>query len=382
VGLDALNARAEAYFQSTDNWDQQTGKPFSSITDAPSMLISLGVLLHGARLVPGMSVLDFGGGTGWLSRALMQLGCDVTLCDVSATALKIAQEFVQRNPPIGDNAGKLNVALFDGHTIPVASEQFDRIICFDSFHHVPNVPNVLAEFVRVLRPGGVAAFSEPGPEHSRSPQSQYEMRMYGVLENDVDVHAIWTTANALGFDDIRLAPFDVAPAFIRLPQFDDFLAHGESLQTAARHLRDYAANVRTFVLKKAGVERVDSRTATGLRAEIRVTVESTPAANEPTRARATVKNTGTHIWLPSAQKRGGVSLAAHLYQDGAIVDFDFLWLSLSDSEIGPNEEVSVDAVLPALGAGHYVLEFDCVANGVTWFAQVGSRVATVELTVR
>ncbi|MEA2464354.1 MAG: hypothetical protein QOJ98_2101, partial [Acidobacteriota bacterium] len=65
-----LNSRAEQYFASTTSFESQLAKPFSSVADAPPMLINLGVLLRGMRLVQGQVILDFGSGTGWLSRRL------------------------------------------------------------------------------------------------------------------------------------------------------------------------------------------------------------------------------------------------------------------------------------------------------------------------
>ena len=38
--------------------------------------------------------------------------------------------------------------------------------------------------------------------------SQFEMRAYRVVENDIDVHALWRTAQEHGFSDIKLAVFN------------------------------------------------------------------------------------------------------------------------------------------------------------------------------
>jgi hypothetical protein len=51
-------------------------------------------------------------------------------------------------------------------------------------------------------------------------------------------------------------------------------------------------------------------------------------------------------------------------------------------EIAPGETVQVRLTLPPLPAGSYVLELDCVAEGVIWFAQSGSAPAAVRVTVR
>ncbi|HYC58079.1 MAG TPA: class I SAM-dependent methyltransferase [Thermoanaerobaculia bacterium] len=383
LSIEELNARAEAYFASTSDWSQQLAKPFGSIPDSPAMLTSLGVLLQGAQLVPGMTVLDFGGGTGWLSRYLVQLGCNVILCDVAPTALKIAREFMETHPPIGRHVGTFRTIVFDGHDIPLANEEVDRIVCFDAFHHVPNADEVLTEFARVLKPGGLAAFSEPGPHHSRSPQSQFEMRTYAVIEADVDVHAIWKSARAAGFTDLRLAAFNGTPAFMTLADFEELLAGGKALQTAALEMRSFTADVRTFTLRKHGTERLDSRSISGLSATLRVELLAPPRANIPTPFTASITNTGKQVWLPSAEEVGGVALGAHLLQGGTVVEFEFLpWVKLGDAGVAPNETMTVTGFVPALAAGEYDIEFDCVASNITWFSQAGSAAQRVRLDVR
>ena len=89
--------------------------------------------------------------------------------------------------------------VFDGHTIDLPDGSVDWILCFDAFHHVPNPAEVIAEFARVLRPGGMAGFSEPGPHHSQTEQSQAEMRNFKVLENDLVVEDLERYALAAGF---------------------------------------------------------------------------------------------------------------------------------------------------------------------------------------
>jgi SAM-dependent methyltransferase len=380
ITLEDLSARAEAYFARMDSWDEQLAKPFGSTADAPAMLISIGAVLHGMQLVPGMTVLDFGGGTGWLTRALSQLGCRAILSDVSPTALRIARESIATRPPINAKE-EVRYVLFDGRRIDLPDERVDRILCFDSFHHVPNPDDILREFGRILKPGGLAAFSEPGPEHSRSAQSQFEMRVHGVLENDVDVHHIRTVAREAGFDDFRLGVFDGTPPYLPLDEFEDFLAEGAALRRAARHMRDFTANVRTFTMRKRGEEQLDSRTARGLLSRVSIDIAANAVAGEEIPYTATVENIGTATWLPSSTQTGGVSLGAHLYRDGRLVNFDFAWLPLIADPLPPGAQITASGKLPPLEAGHYTLDFDCVANRVTWFEQAGSTVArrTIEV---
>src|SRR5205823_4795404 len=139
--------------------------------------------------------------------------CRVVAVDVSPTALRIGQELYARHPPFGDKPAP-QFLLFNGRRLELPDQSIDRVICLDSFHHVPNPKEVLSELGRVLLDGGVAGFAEPGPEHSRDAQSQYEMRTHGVIENDIDMREIWAVARDAGFSDLKLAAFTRQPLYL------------------------------------------------------------------------------------------------------------------------------------------------------------------------
>ena len=69
---------------------------------------------------------------------------------------------------------------------------------------IANQEDVLSEFARVMKEGGIAGFSEPGRNHSRSPQAQFEMSNFNVLENDIDVNKLFITAKRVGFSNFEL----------------------------------------------------------------------------------------------------------------------------------------------------------------------------------
>ncbi|HEV3485953.1 MAG TPA: methyltransferase domain-containing protein, partial [Vicinamibacterales bacterium] len=317
IPIEQLNRTAEEYFASLTDWEDHLAKPFSRVEDTPQLLINLAVLLQGLKLTPGMTVLEFGAGTGWLARFLTQLGAKMILLDVSPTALNIARDLFRRQPPIGDRP-EPRFLVFDGRRIDLPDASVDRIVCFDAFHHAPNPEEMLREFGRVLKPGGVAGFAEPGPLHSTTPQSQYEMRTYGVVENDVDIHALWDAAQRLGFADLRIAAYNVPPFHVSLAEYDDLLAAGDAYARWAESTRAFLHNVRDFFLIKAGAEEIDSRHSAGLRASI------TASIDDNLRVHATVRNTGRARWLPSDELYGGVVLGGHLYaENGRLLRFDY-----------------------------------------------------------
>jgi SAM-dependent methyltransferase len=369
--MEELNRTAEAYFSSLASWEHHLAKPFARVDDSPQLLISLGTVLQGLALAPGMTVLEFGAGTGWLARFLTQLGCRMILLDVAPTALEIAKDLYRRQPAIGDRP-EPRFLVFNGQHIDLPDGSVDRILCFDSFHHAPNPNDVLREFGRVLRPRGIAAFAEPGPHHSTTPQSQYEMRTYGVVEADIDIHAIWETAKRLGFVDLKLAAFNVPPFHMSLQEYDDLLASGETFGKWAEQTRSFLHDARTFFLTKAGTEEMDSRRTEGLRAAIEARLEGM-------NVHVTVRNAGKAKWLDSHEPHGGVALGVHLHDaSGQLVELDYARIVLPRA-LAPGEDVTFDFVLPPLQPGRWVVELDCVAEKVAWFAQVGSTPTRIEI---
>jgi len=374
--IDAWNTAAEDYFASLQTWDHHLAKPFSQVEETPTLLASVAVLLQALRLSPGMHVLEFGAGSGWLSRFLTQLGCHVVLLDVSETALAIAREHYRRQPVVGDRPEPRFLA-FDGRRIDLADGAVDRIVCFDAFHHAPNPRAVIGEFARVLKPGGIAGFVEPGPRHAEAPRSRFESQTYGVVERDVDVHDVWRTARANGFADMRMCVFHAPPYHVSLAEYEDVVAGGPAGAGWLDATRTFLRHVRSFYLIKEGTARADSREAAGLACEIRAAI----AAGAPG-IEATVTNTGTAVWLPWGTTPGGVGLGTHLYDaSGALLSFDFHVepLTAPAREIAPGETVHCRITLPPLAPGRYRLELDCVAAQVTWFAQAGSKTVALEL---
>lgn len=248
--LETLNESADQYYrQVVDDPDVLLAKPVSNVNEAPELLISFGRLLRGLKPSPGDRVLDFGAGICWTSRLLAQLGCQVKAMDVSATALQIGRESFERSPLFGTVEAP-EFLVFDGRRFDLDDESIDLIVCFDAFHHIPNPQAILAEMARVIVPGGLAGFSEPGPRYATLPQSQFEMRNFAVLKNNIVMEDIAAWAEAAGFDDIKMSVFDACTYWCSLPEFQTFMRGRPN--TIGDHLRDSHRNRRMFVLKKRG----------------------------------------------------------------------------------------------------------------------------------
>ncbi|MGH9028383.1 MAG: class I SAM-dependent methyltransferase, partial [Acidimicrobiales bacterium] len=216
-------------------------KPCSTLREAPDVLACFGMLLGGLAPLPGMVVLDFGAGSCWTTHFLTQLGCRVVAMDISEAMLDLGRLRFSRQPLFGDRPAP-TFKVFDGRHMDLPDSSVDRILCFDALHHVPNPSDVVCEMGRVLRPGGVAGFSEPGPHHSRDAQSQHEMRRYGVPELDLVLEDIWRAAAAAGFAELSVGIFTPTPQWVPFDRFNSFLGplDGSSSKRApARPLPGY-----------------------------------------------------------------------------------------------------------------------------------------------
>ncbi len=245
--------RANAYFVREHEEASLFRRPLQNAPDAQLRLAGIAFVLQQLALDPGARVLDFGCGTGWLSRCLAYMGAEVVGVDVSENVLRLAQQWLARDPL----ADELRVEFLqsDGIRLPVADASVDRITSFDAFHHVPDQEATLAEMARVLRPGGIAVFHEPGPEHSGTPDAQGEMRAHGVIENDIDVHRIWRAAQGCGFANIWMSLPALQAPIIDLAQFDRVAAGRPSrddLRIVMQNTVNFSYNFRVFSLHKAG----------------------------------------------------------------------------------------------------------------------------------
>ena len=422
VSVEELAARADELVRSMQDPSALLAKPCGSLREAPDLLTCFGLLLGGIAPLPGMTVLDFGAGSCWTSHFLSQMGCRVIAMDISPAMLELGRRRYDEHPVFGVQP-RPQFSVFDGHRMELEDATVDRVLCFDALHHVGNMREVLLEIGRVLAPGGLAGFSEPGPNHSKDAQSQHEMRRYGVPERDLVLEDVWKWAREAGFVDLSVALFSPSPQWVTLGTFNGFLvtspsrfatrlgnrgvqafhprgrplldrallpmqrlsrlvAELSSPQTA-RAAMAYVANVRAqlsnrrmFLMRKEGEELPDSREASGLRADLlveRLNVETGPSTSRVT-AVCTITNTGRNRWLPSSAGIGAVLLGLRT-RHGRRPSSDHGRVSLpGDRMFPPGERVIVELETeietPGIANDPVWLEVDLVSEGISWFAEV------------
>ena len=378
-----LNEAADEYYRRVPDPTPLISKPFAYWHEAPQMLHDLGLVFEGMHLGKAMRVLDFGAGTCWLSRILLQLNCEPIACDVSHTALTIGRSLFASSPPIGTPVYRPQFVVFDGRSLPLAADSVDRILSFDAFHHVAQPDEVIREFARVLRPGGIVGFSEPGPNHSASAQSQYEMRHHAVLENDIDLGRLLPVAHKAGFTTVTVRA---------LTSFNfDGVGHAAVLRDTAdtalrrdvwQNIRHEMMNRTIFFLHK-GPLQLDSRQHTGLAHQMVVTPDKLllKTGTDGT-FHFEIVNSGSATWLHEGPEIFGlVRLGSHLAtSEGQLIALDFSRHALP-RVVKPGETVALSVSVALPSPGRYRLTFDLVSEGVTWFENTGSQAVVVAVEV-
>jgi ubiquinone/menaquinone biosynthesis C-methylase UbiE len=407
-GLSGLLEAAEGEYQKMASADYQhvAALPFGNPIGAPTHLYNLAFLMAGLHLARTMRVLDFGAGSCWLSRHLNEMGCATVSLDPSRTALEMGKRVFEEYPPIGGCIVEPTFLLYDGDRIELEDESVDRIVCNDSFHHVPNPRDVLREFFRVLKPGGIVGFSEPGRWHSRDPDAQLEMQLHGVLENDMILEDIWAWAHAAGFTDMVIKPALSPMVDLTLDEYMT-IARGrrqlyrrprESWAVIKRHLDQLSLiTLRSdFMLHKGRVEP-DSRmsfaalggppylpNARDLSHEMKIDqTRLSVRTGEQVRVRVEVRNTGSIRWLhTNIIDFAIVKVGAHLRDaEGRDLVYDLLRAHLP-YDVSPGGGAAVDVSFTIQEPGTYQVELDLVSERVAWFAQAGSKPLRLQVDVR
>lgn len=141
--------------------DAAASLPYAAMTDAYHCAFAreLRHLIEQLPIHPGDTVVDVACGDGIYSRWLVEcVGRDgrVVALDLSCGWLQAADH---------DQAAPVGAVQAHAGQIPFADNTIDLAWCAQSFRSLADVPGVLREMVRVVRPGGVVAVLENDTLH-------------------------------------------------------------------------------------------------------------------------------------------------------------------------------------------------------------------------
>ena len=108
---------------------------------------------------PGARVLDVACGAGGPARRLAQrTGCEVLGIDIHEQGIARARELAAQEG-VADRATFEPMDANRPLLLPDAS--FDAVVCIDAINHLPDRSRTLAEWARVLKPGGHVLLTDP-----------------------------------------------------------------------------------------------------------------------------------------------------------------------------------------------------------------------------
>ncbi len=111
------------------------------------------------RLGPGRRVLEVACGSGGVTcRMARETGAQCVGIDINEHGILAARRAAQAQ---GLEAQVAFHTVDAGRPLPFTDGAFDAILCNDSINHFPGRPGVLAEWYRVLSPGGTLLFTDP-----------------------------------------------------------------------------------------------------------------------------------------------------------------------------------------------------------------------------
>jgi SAM-dependent methyltransferase/glycosyltransferase involved in cell wall biosynthesis len=341
------------------------------------------VVAKSMDLRPGAKVLDFASGSGYVSELLNRVGYITVAFDLDPGLLAIGRERLTMDTRC--DPARTSFVLGDGLCLPFLNESFDGIICMNALHHMPDYHAALAEMHRVLRPGGRAVFSEPGAEHSKTPESVNMMKEYGVLERDVILSEIYRLAKAVGFRRMILKPF-VSPEHVEL-NYEEFPSFKKGAKVSSAYLtpQEIATFIEQFhplfYLEKGGERPLTSATASPELLRARIVIKDCPGRvgqGQRIRVVALCENTGQSLWLAQPRPFGGhVTFGVKvLTPAGRLLD-DSRGRQLLSEDVpsGGRTEVISEVSLEGFKPGRYRVLFDMVNELVHWFQDKGSEAA-------
>ena len=382
-------------------WEQV--KPFSppatdTLAESVRLIHDFAVALNALDAAANHLILDLGTGSCWTSEWLSRLNLRVVSVDIALDMLKVGHARCR-----GRTAG---LVAGDLEALPFAAGTFDRAVCLNALHHVPQPAVALREVARVLNDEGRIVLIEPGRGHAQRATSQAAATDFGVLEQELEVPLLMELCRDAGFPSVTVRPLSYMSGEIELTL--DELSKWRAWTQTKRPLRAARKLWRALLevpgLRKEGLLLEDAMSMWTSRVLMRhigeqaVVVASksqrrterdyraviVPHPRQPPRTRdgvfscsLSIRNTGSLTWRAQARV-GPIQIGGQLLaENGRLRERDFLRVPLPH-DVQPGGECVVHVAVPVpRDSGMLWLKFDLVSEGITWFEAQGSAALTI-----
>jgi 2-polyprenyl-6-hydroxyphenyl methylase / 3-demethylubiquinone-9 3-methyltransferase len=98
------------------------------------------------------AALEVGSGGGFLTEEIARMGFDTTGVDPSERSVRVAAEHAR------ESGLDIRYRTGVGEDLPFDAGSFGAVFCCDVLEHVRDLPKVISEIARVLKPGGVFCY--------------------------------------------------------------------------------------------------------------------------------------------------------------------------------------------------------------------------------
>jgi ubiquinone/menaquinone biosynthesis C-methylase UbiE len=157
-----------------------------------------------SALQSGDSVLELGCGTGYFTRELVKK-------DVQITAIDISPELIEK-AKLEIKSENVSFQVQNAYQTDFGMNRFDAVIGSSVLHHL-EIEKAFSEIYRVLKPGGIIAFTEPNmlnPQIALQKNIPWLKRKLGDSPDETAFFS-WKIKKLLqgsGFAEIKVIPFD------------------------------------------------------------------------------------------------------------------------------------------------------------------------------
>jgi ubiquinone/menaquinone biosynthesis C-methylase UbiE len=157
------------YNRYADKYDSYTR--WTGFRRVPKSIVTGIAKVSPQSLRPGVSVLDFGCGTGHLSQLFFKKQAHLNIVGLEPA---YAMRAICRQKMKDQKNFTLVNGAFDGRGLPFLNDSFDIVASSGVFDHLPMNTNVTTEFMRIVKPGGLLAFSYPKASYGFLPEYMSE----------------------------------------------------------------------------------------------------------------------------------------------------------------------------------------------------------------
>lgn len=152
----------------------------------------------------GDKVLELGCGTGYFTKELIRFNAEITAIDISPELIEEARKTIQ--------AENVSFNIQNACQMEFIDNIFDVVLGSSVLHHL-DLEKAVSEIYRVMRPGGLIAFTEPNmvnPQIALQKNIPWLKRKLGDSPDETAFFR-WKLKKLLqnaGFEEIHVVPFD------------------------------------------------------------------------------------------------------------------------------------------------------------------------------